>query len=52
MSGVAAGQGSGKAGSYWIDAKTGGLNRLKSYEVGKAPWRVMVVELPAGSLPG
>jgi 6-phosphogluconolactonase len=43
----AAGEGSGKVASYRIDAKTGELNRLETYEVGKAPWWVMVVELPA-----
>jgi 6-phosphogluconolactonase len=43
----AAGEGSGKVASYRIDPKTGELNRLETYEVGKAPWWVMAVDLTA-----
>jgi 6-phosphogluconolactonase len=43
----AAGEGSGKVLTYRIDPKNGELNRLETYEVGKAPWWVMAVDLPA-----
>jgi len=41
----AAGESSGKLASYRIDSKTGELKRLATYEVGKMPWWVLVVEL-------
>jgi len=40
----AAGQGSGKVAAYRIDDATGKLDRFATYEVGKAPWWVLVVE--------
>jgi 6-phosphogluconolactonase len=43
----AAGEGSGNIVSYRIDPKGRGLNRLETYEVGKAPWWVMAVEVPS-----
>src|SRR5262249_20243537 len=42
----AAGESSGKLAAYRIDAKTGDLTRLATYEVGKSPWWVMGVEMP------
>jgi len=43
----AAGEASGKVAAYRIDPDTGGLKRLATYEVGKRPWWVMAVEMPA-----
>ena len=45
----AAGESSGKVAAYRIDRETGDLKRLKSYEVGKTPWCVMAVRMPARS---
>jgi 6-phosphogluconolactonase len=41
----AAGQSSGKLAAYLLNQKTGGLDRFATYEVGKSPWWVLVVEL-------
>jgi len=41
---LAAGEASGKLAVYRIDGKGGNLQRLHTYEVGKLPWWVMVVE--------
>jgi 6-phosphogluconolactonase len=43
----AAGESSGKLAGYRIEPMTGKLTRLTTYEVGKMPWWVMVMELPA-----
>jgi 6-phosphogluconolactonase len=43
---VAAGEDSGKLAVYRIDALTGALKRLHTYEAGKMPWCVMLVDLP------
>jgi 6-phosphogluconolactonase len=43
---VAAGEDSGKLAVYRIDAETGELKRLHTYEAGKMPWCVMLVDLP------
>ncbi len=43
----AAGEASGKLAAYRVDPQTGGLTRLMTYEVGKQPWWVMAVEVPA-----
>jgi 6-phosphogluconolactonase len=43
----AAGESSGKLAGYRIDPKTGELTRLATYEVGKMPWWVLVVDLLA-----
>jgi len=42
---LAAGESSGKLAVYRIDAETGRLKRVQTYEVGQRPWWVMVVEL-------
>jgi 6-phosphogluconolactonase len=41
----AAGQGSGRLAAYRIDAQTGALHPLATYEVGKRPMWVMILEL-------
>jgi 6-phosphogluconolactonase len=43
----AAGESSGKLAAYSVDARTGRLKRLATYEVGKTPWWVLAVDLPA-----
>jgi 6-phosphogluconolactonase len=43
----AAGESSGKLAAYVVDGKSGRLNRLDTYEVGKTPWWVLAVDLPA-----
>jgi 6-phosphogluconolactonase len=40
----AAGQSSGKLAAYRIDDETGRLERFATYDVGQAPWWVLVVE--------
>jgi 6-phosphogluconolactonase len=40
----AAGQSSGKLAAYRIDDATGKLDRFATYDVGQAPWWVLVVE--------
>jgi 6-phosphogluconolactonase len=42
---LAAGEASGKLAVYRIDGEAGTLKRVQTYEVGKQPWWVMVVEL-------
>jgi 6-phosphogluconolactonase len=41
----AAGESSGKLAGYRIDARSGELTRTATYDLGKAPWWVMAVEL-------
>jgi 6-phosphogluconolactonase len=41
---LTAGESSGKLAGYRIDANTGNLMRLATYEVGKKPWCVLAVE--------
>ena len=43
---LAAGESSDKLASYRIDAKTGRLTGLRTYNVGKQPWWVLVVNMP------
>ena len=40
----AAGQASGKLAAFRINKETGALKRFATYEVGKRPWWVLVVE--------
>jgi 6-phosphogluconolactonase (cycloisomerase 2 family) len=41
---LAAGEGSGKLAVYRIDGEAGTLKHVQTYDVGKQPWWVMVVE--------
>jgi 6-phosphogluconolactonase len=43
----AAGEASGKLAAYAVDEKNGRLKRQEAYEVGKTPWWVLAVALPA-----
>ena len=43
----AGGEASGKVAAYRIDPDTGGLKRLATYDVGRRPWWVTAVEMPA-----
>jgi 6-phosphogluconolactonase len=43
----AAGESSGKLAAYRVDPRTGGLKRLATHAVGRHPWWVLAVELPA-----
>jgi 6-phosphogluconolactonase len=45
----AAGESSGKLVTYKVDSRSGGLKKLETYEVGKAPWWVLAVDLPAAA---
>jgi 6-phosphogluconolactonase len=48
----AAGESSGKLASYSVDGKGGRLKRLGTYEVGRTPWWVLIVDLaPAADKP-
>jgi 6-phosphogluconolactonase len=42
----AAGESSGRLAAYLVDAGTGRLTRQETYEVGRAPWWVLAVDLP------
>jgi 6-phosphogluconolactonase len=44
---LAAGESSGKVAVYRIDAKSGDLERLATYEVGKMPWWVLAADTRA-----
>jgi 6-phosphogluconolactonase len=43
----AAGESSGKLAAYRVDGTSGQLKRLDTYQVGKVPWWVLAVDLPA-----
>jgi 6-phosphogluconolactonase len=43
----AAGESSGKLAAYGIDPDSGRLKRRETYKVGKTPWWVLAVDLPA-----
>jgi 6-phosphogluconolactonase len=43
----AAGESSGKLIAYNVDSKNGQMKKLETYEVGKTPWWVLAVGLPA-----
>jgi 6-phosphogluconolactonase (cycloisomerase 2 family) len=43
----AAGESSGKLAVYAIDSNSGRLKKRETYEVGKRPWCVLAVDLPA-----
>jgi hypothetical protein len=45
----AAGESSGKLITYKVDGKSGRLTRQETYAVGKAPWWVLAVDLPAAA---
>jgi 6-phosphogluconolactonase len=47
----AAGESSGKLAAYSLDGKSGLLTRLETYAVGKTPWWVLAVDLPASDKP-
>jgi dipeptidyl aminopeptidase/acylaminoacyl peptidase len=47
----AAGESSGKLAAYGVDGKSGRLKRLETSEVGKTPWWVLAVDLPAVGKP-
>jgi pimeloyl-ACP methyl ester carboxylesterase len=46
---LAAGESSGKLAAYGIDASSGRLKKRATYEIGKMPWWVLAVELPASA---
>src|SRR5262249_26544416 len=43
----AAGESSGKLAAYGVDQTTGKLKMQETYQIGKIPWWVLVVDLPA-----
>ena len=45
----AAGESSGKLAAYGVDGESGRLMRLETYEVGRMPWWVLAVNLPAAA---
>jgi 6-phosphogluconolactonase len=45
----AAGESSGKLIAYEVDGKNGRLKKLETYVVGKTPWWVLAVNLPAAA---
>jgi 6-phosphogluconolactonase len=44
---LAAGESSGKLAVYRVDQDTGGLTRSATYELGKQPWWVLAIDVPA-----
>lgn len=46
---IAAGESSGKLATYEVDPRTGRLAKRATYEVGKTPWWVLMVDLSSGA---